>query len=72
MKKSFDNDSWIQHVEYDTETNEMVITMKGGTKNKYACQSVPDEVYEEFKRAGSRGTYFNNNIKGKYLHEWFE
>lgn len=72
MILEFDNDSWISHVKYNTETKEMVITMKGGTKNKYACQNVPREVFEEFKNSPSRGSYFNNNIRGKYNHEWFE
>lgn len=68
---SFDNDSWIQHVEYDTETKQMRITMKGGKKNIYECQGVSLDVYEEFEKAGSRGNFFNNNIKGKYNFEWF-
>lgn len=71
MKLEFDNDSWIQHVSYDTDTQEMAITMKGGKKNVYACQGVPLEVFEAFKNAGSRGKFFNENIKGRYNHTWF-
>lgn len=72
MLLEFDNDSWIQFVSYDTETRQMRITMKGGKKNIYECQNVPQDVYHEFKKAGSRGNFFNNNIKGKYNFEWFE
>ena len=68
----FDNDSWIQHVAYDTETKQMRITMKGGKKNIYECQNVSQDVYDEFKKAPSRGNFFNNNIKGNYNFEWFE
>lgn len=71
-KLEFENGSWIQKVEYDTETRRMVITMRGGSKNKYECQDVPIEIYNDFKSAPSRGKYFNSNIKGQYSHEWFE
>ena len=67
----FDNDSWIQHVAYDTETKQMRITMKGGKKNIYECHGVEQDVYDEFKKAPSRGNFFNNNIKGNYNFEWF-
>ncbi|WP_428323615.1 KTSC domain-containing protein [Nitrosopumilus sp.] len=71
MIREFYNDSWITHVKHDDETNEMVVTMKGGTKNKYACQGVTLADFEAFRDSGSRGTHFNNEIKGKFLHEWF-
>ena len=69
--ESFDNDSWITHVEYDTKTEQLRITMKGGQKSVYECQNVPYSIYEDFKNADSRGGFFNESIKGKYSHEWF-
>jgi len=71
-KLEFDNDSWIQHVEYDPETSQMRITMKGGQKSVYECQDVPRDVYDAFKSAPSRGSFFNQNIKGNYTHKWFD
>lgn len=70
MKRQFEGVKFIQKVEYDEETKEMLITMQG-YKNKYACVNVPLEVYEGFEKAESKGTYFNNVVKGKFLHEYF-
>ena len=33
---------------------------------KYAYKNVPELVYIEMKEALSKGTYLNQNIKGKY------
>lgn len=32
----------------------------------YDYQKVPESVYEEMKRAKSKGTYLNEHIKGNY------
>lgn len=69
---SFKNDSWIEEVSYNPVTKEMVIQMKGGEKNRYACENVPLEVYMDFKNADSKGSFFNHNIKGRYLNTWFK
>lgn len=71
-KHEFDNESWIQHVEYDDEKKQLRISMKGGQKSIYECSNVPMDVYTSFKSAPSRGGFFNNNIKGNFMHEWFE
>lgn len=68
----FTNDSWIQHVSYDTETKLMRIRMKGGQKSVYECEVVELETFYAFRDSPSRGTFFNENIKGRYLHHWFE
>lgn len=66
---SFSNDSWIRHVEYSPLNKTMMVTTQ---KDNFECQGVPLEVYEEFKSAPSKGSYFNRNIKGKYNHEYFK
>lgn len=71
MILGFENDSWIQSVSYNTETKAMLIIMKGGSKNRYECDNVPQAIYEAFERAGSKGQYFNANIKGKYMNKLF-
>jgi len=72
VKHEFDNGSWISHVEYDDETSQMRITMKGGQKSVYECQDVPFNVYQAFRTAPSRGSFFNSDIKGQFNHKWFE
>jgi len=68
----FDNDSWITNVKYDDESRLMWVSMKGGQKNIYECQDVPMETFTGFRSAPSRGSYFNENIKGQFLHKWFK
>jgi len=70
MILEFDNDSWIVHVSYDTETKRMVINMKGDTQD-YECGDVKLVDYNKFKDAGSRGTHFNKHIKGKFISKDF-
>ena len=70
MKTEFNNDSWIQRVEYDTDSKQMLIFVKGN-KNLYECVNVPIEVFEAFKSSASKGRYFNEVIKNKYNHPMF-
>ena len=37
----------------------------------YECVDVPKDVWDEFKLAPSKGSYFNRNIRGKYNHSMF-
>ena len=69
MNKEFDNDSWIVKVRYDTDTKKMVVHTKIKT---YECDNVPEDVFDAFDRASSRGAFFNSNIKGKYLDKLFK
>lgn len=69
MNKEFYNDSWIVKVSYDTDTKKMVVQTKIKT---YECDGVPEDVYDAFDRASSRGAFFNENIKGRYLDKLFK
>ncbi|NIU00402.1 MAG: KTSC domain-containing protein [Nitrosopumilaceae archaeon] len=71
MKLEFTNDSWIEHVKYDTETKRMVIKIRG-SKDTYECEGVEQDVYDAFKAASSKGKFFNANIKGQYNKGWFD
>jgi|FreactcultuFSWF8_1027224.scaffolds.fasta_scaffold00566_10 hypothetical protein len=51
---------------YNTNTNEMNLIFKAGTKYKYKDVSRAD--YLRFELADSQGTIFNTHFK-KYLHE---
>ena len=35
----------------------------------YVYYDVPQNVYKEFKKAPSKGRYFNSNIKGYYYYK---
>lgn len=56
--------SAISFIEYITTERTLLITFKGG--RTYSYFDVPLEVYEEFLRSASKGTYFNEIIRDKY------
>lgn len=61
--------SWILNAEYfscDKETGFLLLTTKTTT---YIHQDVPIEIWKEFKRAESFGTYYNQHIKGRFQLE---
>lgn len=70
MIKKFAGSSWIKEVRYDTEAERMWIVYKD-SDNTYELEDVPEEVYEEFEKATSRGKYHNENIRGKYVAKYF-
>jgi len=54
--------SLIAAIEYDAETQELIVHwVKGG---QYAYQNVPKEVHDAFVASDSVGRYYNQNIKG--------
>jgi hypothetical protein len=56
--------STITSVEYDDEARELDITFTSGKKYRYF--NVPLEIYVELLDAGSKGKFFNDNIKGVF------
>jgi hypothetical protein len=54
--------SLITHVAYEGTT--LYARFKGG--NEYAYDAVPQQVYDEFMQAESKGKFFMRNIKGKF------
>lgn len=65
MEDSFAGDSWIKGAKYNTETEVMQIYI-GDKGEVYECEGVPNEVWNEFKSATSKGSYFNKYIRGQY------
>lgn len=55
--------SFVGHVIYDSETQEMLITLSG---EKYVFCGVPDRVFDSFEGSTSKGSFFNREIKGLY------
>jgi hypothetical protein len=60
----FSVSSTITSVKYDDDARELDITFTSGKKYRYF--NVPLEVYAEFLDAGSKGKFFNDNIKGVF------
>jgi hypothetical protein len=56
--------STIKSVEYDDDARELDITFTSGKTYRYF--NVPLEIYAEFLEAGSKGKFFNDNIKGAF------
>lgn len=65
VEESFSGSSWIKGAKYDTETNVMQIYI-GDKGEVYECVGVDNDVWSGFKRADSKGKYFNRFIKGQY------
>ena len=56
--------STITSAEYDDEARELDITFTSGKTYRYF--NVPLEIYAELLDAGSKGKFFNDNIKGAF------
>jgi len=54
----------IRSHSYDPETSTLTITFVTG--RRYAYHDVPQDVYDSFKAAFSRGTFFNHHIRDHY------
>lgn len=59
--------SAIHKITYDTSSSTLRIIFVSG--NIYEYKNVPIEVYHSMKRASSKGTFFNQHIKGQYSFE---
>ncbi len=65
MEDSFSGDSWILGAKYDDESQRMQIYI-GNKGEIYELEGVPQQTWNEFKGAKSKGKYFNAYIRGKY------
>jgi hypothetical protein len=52
--------------EYDTETKQMIVEFKNGTK--YSYNDVPHKIYTQFRNAESQGKFFNSEISKKFKY----
>lgn len=58
------NSSAISRIEYDAASHRLYITFReSGT---YTYYGVPQNVYERFLRASSKGGFYNDYIKDRY------
>ena len=54
----------VTEVGYDASTMTLEVAFKNGTVYQYF--DVPESVYQELLRAGSIGTFLNEQIKNSY------
>lgn len=57
--------SQFTHVGYDPATEKLHIQF---AKSKYEYDDVPQKLHETLMNAASKGSYFINNIKGKFAY----
>jgi hypothetical protein len=62
--------SVIYKITYNASSLTLRITFVSGSIYDY--RNVPIEIYQGMKSAASKGTYFNQYIKGKYSFEKIE
>ena len=58
--------SWVRGADYyscDSKRGFLIIKTDG---SEYIHQNVPIEIWREFKTASSFGSYYSNNIRGRY------
>jgi hypothetical protein len=58
------NSSNIEAAGFDPIQSKMVVRFKSGAYYEYL--SVPQQIYEQFRGAQSKGIFFNQNIKNYY------
>ena len=51
---------------YNSEARELTITFVAG--RRYVYDDVPQELYDRFRAAFSRGTFFNREIRNRYAY----
>ena len=56
--------SAISAIGYDQSTMRMYITFKQG--HTYAFCRVPQHIFDGLLSSGSKGTYYDNHIRGRY------
>jgi len=59
--------SVVAAMDYNKDAHTLRITYTSGAVYDY--RNVPPDVYEEMKAAGSKGTFLNYEIKGKYRYK---
>lgn len=64
MERELVSSSNIRSIGYDADSMLLEIEFNSGAVYQY--QGVPESEYDALMRAGSKGTYFNANIKNRY------
>lgn len=59
------NSSAISFADYSPETQRLMLTFASG--NKYSYDFFPQKLYEAFLRSSSKGRFYNEYIKDKFV-----
>ena len=62
--------SVIKHFSYDTVAKTLKVIFV--TDMVYLYKNVPEKIYKMLKASGSKGRYFNSNIKDKFKFKKLE
>jgi hypothetical protein len=62
--------SVIKHFSYDADTKILKVVFV--TDMVYLYKNVPEKIYKTLKASGSKGRYFNSNIKDKFKFQKLE
>jgi hypothetical protein len=57
----------IQRIDYDEQTRELFVTFVP-TGKTYVYFGVPQDVFDDFRNAPSRGQFFNFYIRDRYVY----
>jgi len=63
------NSSFINEVSYNENSKILKVKIKtGGFIKQYTFPNIPQDIYDKFMEAPSKGNFFNTIIKRKYDH----
>ena len=60
----FKSSSMIERVAFDDDTNVLAVSFR--QTGKYVYYGVPGSIFDALCQAGSVGTFFNEQIKGRF------
>jgi hypothetical protein len=63
--------SAVRNIDYDEATETLWVTFVP-TGKRYAYRRVPLDVYDAFRSASSKGTYFNRHIRDRFDYDLVE
>ena len=66
QRRAPDGSTCVQALRFEIEDEELIVHFVKG--QVYSYDSLPQEVYQEFKDSSSRGEYFNANIRNNYSY----
>ena len=56
----------IRHFHYDSSARELQVTFVGG--RRYVYEEVPQDVFDAFRTASSKGVFFNRRIRDHFSY----
>lgn len=57
----------IKSIAYDAQTREMEVQFHKGDQRLYHFYGVPPDVFQEFALSDSKGSFYHQHIKDRYV-----